>query len=88
MSIEEIHKCLERLRSELNKLEGDDVLIKEQVNGLISAVEHRLEHPDDSTHRKTLNQNTHSFIKQFETEHPRMTGILNQIMMTLSKLGI
>ena len=88
MSREKLHECLERLRSEMNRLEKDDKLIKERVNRLIIDVEHQLEHADDRTHKVKLNQNLHNSIEQFEAGHPRVTGILNQIMMTLSKIGI
>ncbi len=88
MSREDLRKSLERLHSELDKLEGDNELARERLKHLVSDLEHQLENPDDAAHRDTLIERLHDFIEQFEVKHPRVTGIANDIMVTLSNLGI
>ena len=88
MSREDLRKSLERLHSELDKLEGDNELARERLKHLVSDLEHQLENPDDKAHRDTLIERLHDFIEQFEVKHPRVTGIANDIMVTLSNLGI
>ncbi|MCI0590326.1 MAG: DUF4404 family protein [Gammaproteobacteria bacterium] len=88
MSKEELQKSLNRLRREIDKLEGDNELVRERVSPLINDLEHQLENPDDARHRDPLMESVREFIEQFEVEHPRITGIFNDIMVTLSNMGI
>ncbi|MFQ5661324.1 MAG: DUF4404 family protein [Gammaproteobacteria bacterium] len=79
---------LKKLRLEVDNLARDNIDAREKLNSLISEIEEKLDEPDDGTHYKTLIQNIKGNISQFETEHPRATAILNDIMVTLSNLGI
>ena len=88
MSREEVSKSLDRLRSEINKLDKGDELVKKHVDELIGELEHQLEHSGDPAHKATLIESLRKFVEQFETEHPRVTGILNHIMVTLGNMGV
>jgi hypothetical protein len=87
MSKAEIHKSLERLRSELNALEGDKAVIEKRVNSLISDLERHLENLEDADHTAMLGR-IRGVVEQFEAEHPSITAVLNRIMTTLSDMGI
>ncbi len=88
MSDNQLHKDLEALRAELNKLSGESSELNEKLDSLIADVEQRIENPDDESHHKNLVDNIKDTISRFETEHPRATAILNDIMVTLSNMGI
>ena len=88
MTNTKLHEELERLRSEVNKVTDDNIDAKEKLNLLISDIEKKLDKPSDETHHRNLTENISNSINQFETDHPRATAILNDIMVTLSNMGI
>ena len=79
---------LEKLRSEVKDLAAENIEATEKLEALISDLEKKLEQPADRDHDATLVENLKESISQFETEHPRATAILNEIMVTLSNMGI
>ena len=84
----ELQKSLQALQTELDKLEGTDEEIRNRAARLIVDIERQLENPDDTEHKDSLLEKIPKLIDQFEVEHPRITGIMNRIMMTLSDMGI
>jgi len=88
MTDTKLHEELERLRSEVNRLTDDNIEAKEKLNLLISDIEIKLDEPFEETHHRNLIENVSKSINQFETDHPRATAILNDIMVTLSNMGI
>ncbi len=79
---------LEKLREEVNKVASDDIGARDRLNLLISDIEKKLDEPSNESHHNNLVHSIKDAIGQFETEHPRATGILNDIMVTLSNMGI
>ena len=89
MTKENIHDELDRLRNELENVAISDTEAKDRINGLINDLEKRFdESADNSEDDESLIENIQDAISQFETEHPRATAILNDIMVTLSNMGI
>ena len=88
MSKDKVREYLVDLRTEINRLEVNDESTKERLNNLTSEIEHLLENPDDTTRKLALVQNLQMHTKQFEIDHPGVTSVLNQIMVTLSNMGI
>ena len=88
MPIKKLHKDLDKLRSEIDRVAVDDHETREKLNRLISELETKLENPDDEDHHRSLLLNIRASIGHFETEYPRATAILNDIMVTLSNMGI
>ncbi|MBM2830660.1 MAG: hypothetical protein HW411_1450 [Gammaproteobacteria bacterium] len=88
MPDKKLQKDLEKLRAEIDNVAADDHETREKLNRLISGLETKLENPDDENHHHTLLRNIKATIGYFETEHPRATAILNDIMVTLSNMGI
>jgi seryl-tRNA synthetase len=88
MSDEQLRQSLNELRSELERLKSEEAQIRERLDALISSVETGLEKPEDTAHLQSLVQDLRQSISQFEVSHPRATGILNQIMVTLGNMGI
>ncbi len=88
MSEQKIHECLQGLRDELEHLQGDDSQIRERVSGLITDVEQQLVEDAYQRQNPPLMESINNTIEQYKVEHPAVTGILNQIMMSLSNMGV
>ncbi len=88
MSEQKIHECLQGLRDELNQLQGDNQQVRERVSGLITEVEQQLLENEHRHQNPPLMENINSTIELYKVEHPGVTGILNQIMMTLGNMGV
>ncbi|OGT63930.1 MAG: hypothetical protein A3I13_06560 [Gammaproteobacteria bacterium RIFCSPLOWO2_02_FULL_47_50] len=86
MKNKKLHDDLERLRNEINHLATDDIESRKKLNRIIGDLEAKLEKPDDND--DGLVKDIKETIQHFETEHPRATAILNDIMVTLSNMGI
>lgn len=79
---------LEKLRSEVKNLATENIEASSKLEALISELEKKLEEPAGMDHHPGLVEDMKDTISQFETEHPRATAILNDIMVTLSNMGI
>lgn len=87
MSKEALRNDLEKLRSELNEPFDSRPESREKLNNLLNDLESRLESEDYGEDHNLL-ESIRDYISRFETEHPRATAILNDIMVTLSNMGI
>lgn len=87
MSKESLVNDLERLRREIAQVASNNPDSYRKLNALISDLENRLaymhEQDDTGLADRVKNEITH-----FETAHPRATAILNDILVTLSNMGI
>ena len=88
MSKEDLHKTLERLRCELSALGPEAAPVKDRVNSLINDLEQQLQDLDNSGHRATMRDRIATLIEQVESQHPAITGMLDQVMTTLAGIGI
>ena len=86
MSKENLKNEIEKLRNELNQISTNQPESIDRLNTLLNELEDRVE--NDSDDDSTLIDNIKDYISRFETEHPRTTAILNDIMVTLSNMGI
>ncbi len=84
----ELRKLISELNDEIESLAPGNESAKAKLGQLIEDIETRLDNPEDSEHHAGVVENVQSTIRQLEVEHPRATGILNNIMMTLSNMGI
>jgi hypothetical protein len=75
------------LRAELEHGATRDPDLRARLRQLLDDLEQRLGGMDESQHRRLLDD-LQDAVRQFEAEHPRATGILNEIMVTLSNMGI
>ena len=88
MTDKQLQDKLEKLRREVDRVAGDDPGAREQLDRLIGDIEKRLALPSDSELHDNLLLGLKDTISQFETDHPRATAILNDIMVLLSNVGI
>ena len=88
MSQEQLRRSLDGLRNELNALEEDSHDTRERLSELITELEQQIEELGGSDDTESLIDNLRKWVEDFEVEHPRVTRIVNDIMMTLSNMGI
>ena len=88
MSKEKLHNDLEKLRNEINHIAADDTESRGKLNQLISELEEQLDNPGGEVQDQGILTSVKEAIEHFETDHPRATAILNDIMVTLSNMGI
>ncbi len=83
-----LNQLLEELRTELGSSDALDDQAKEQLRGIAQEIEGAVGPDEDkSLGSEAMNQLEQAAVG-FESEHPRLAGILSQITDTLSKLGI
>lgn len=87
MAEKEINEALFILRKEVEQLEGDHPELKDKLEALLGRIEKKLEATEDDQHIHLVHD-MKSALTQFEVEHPTATGIINDLMVTLSNLGI
>ena len=88
MSGEKLRADLERLRAELSAFAPGQAGTRDKLNAIIGDIERHMQEPDDGSTHHGLLDDIRNFVRRFETEHPRATAILNDIMVTLSNMGI
>ena len=87
MPEQRIRESLEHLRQEISQFEEGNASAGKRLNDLIDEIETGIE-SDYDAQDQSLVENLQDAITHFETEHPRATAILNDIMLTLSNMGI
>lgn len=88
MNEKNLHEELDRLRSEIDEVAKHDTAAKERMTELVNEVEKGMDESSDREIDDNLRESIREAITQFETDHPRATAILNDIMVTLSNMGI
>ena len=87
MSQEKLEKELEKLRAEIDNLASDDTTSRDKLSQLVTELETLLQSSKEEEDHGIVD-NVREAINHFEAEHPRATAILNDIMVTLSNMGI
>ncbi len=77
---------LDRLRAELKTLETD-AATRQRLEDLARRVERQLQEGRTEEH-PSLVKELEDEILRFEVAHPRLTAIINDIMVALSQMGI
>jgi hypothetical protein len=87
MPEQQLRNNLDKLRAEIDQIADTDTQTKAKLDALINDIEASIDPEQDSEDIKLV-QNIKDALTHFETEHPRATAILNDIMVTLSNMGI
>lgn len=88
MTEKNVSQALAELRSQIDQLAASDSAAREKLESLISDLEDNIHMLEGGEHHAHLIGDLREAISEFEVEHPRLTGILNDIMVALSNLGI
>ena len=81
-------EAVETLRAEIDELDENDLESREKLDRLLQDLEDRLKQPQDSGDNKDLTDQLKESMLHFETSPPSLTGILNDIMVKLSSIGV
>ena len=89
MSRKQIEQSLEQLRAELDALGDESGPARERLEKLVGEIDKELEgiEAETAAHESLIERLRHH-VEEFEVEHPRVTSIVNDIMVTLSNMGI
>lgn len=87
MAEKEISEALYNLRSEIERLDDGNPDLKSRLEGLLDDLEDNLEASEDANHLHLV-EDMKDAISQFEVQHPTLSGIVNELMLTLSNMGI
>ena len=79
---------IEKLRNEIENLSADEDVSKEKLEMLLQDIEAGLEDEEQKNNQSELLAGLKESVNHCETEHPRATAIINDIMVTLSNMGI
>lgn len=79
---DKLKQNLEELRNELKKTDSDHPAL----NKLAGEVDHAIDQTDEIS--RTLAQSLRHAAEEFETRHPQLTAAINNVMTSLSNLGI
>ena len=83
-----LRNLIGQLRAEIDQLPPADEAARDRLTQLIADLETRLSESAEAADHDSLVGSVQESIRQLEVEHPRTTGVLNHIMMTLSNMGI
>ena len=88
MSDSELHQLIGQLKSEIARLGPEDDEARARLRALVAEVEQRIDPAEADDADEDLMERLRETVERFEVEHPRATGILNNIMVTLGSMGI
>ena len=87
METERIKESLASLRDEIEHVDLTDARSREKLTALVSNLERKLEEPDEEWHADLLGS-VKDAIEHLGNSHPNAVTLLNNIMVSLSKMGI
>ena len=83
-----LDELLSTLRREMNALDVGDQDVRHRLDGLIRDIETRLKNPDRVAAEEGLGGQLKASILKFEVTHPRLAGVINDVVDKLSAMGI
>lgn len=83
-----LEKTLQALRIEIANLAEGEQESKKRLEKLVEDIETKIKSPEDMDHHSDLVLDVKDSVAYFEVSHPTVTGVLNDIMMALSNMGI
>jgi len=86
MPEQKINEALGELRKEGEQLESPES--KELLTSLVDNIEQNVDFSGLPEDHQDLVEDVKDAIAHFEVEHPRITGILNDVIMALRNIGI
>lgn len=85
MTHSKLKQSLERLQAEIEDLKSISGPEKKELEAIVWNIGKALEQDQDAG---DLQEKLNSAIVRLEASHPRLTAVLNDIMVTLSNMGI
>ena len=88
MSREALKNSIKQLQQEIHRAELGDRAALDQVHRLAMDLEKALDEEPDQAVTQPMSARFRDEVARLEIEHPRVPAILNEILRTLSNLGI
>ena len=88
MSENKLRDDIEKLRNEIQTLDTNEDDSKNKLENILQEIESNLETEAQNNEPSELLVGLKESVGHFEAEHPRATAIINDIMVTLSNMGI
>ena len=88
MPEKQLKDSVAELHAEIGQMDNVDDHAQEKLDKLVTYSQLKLEHPDDPEHHQRLAEHLSETTSHFEVTHPKLTAIMNQVMMTLSNTGM
>lgn len=87
MTEKEVSEALFNLRSEVERLGDSNPEARERLETLMDELEERLDSTEEAPGLHLMDDLKEA-VSQFEVEHPRLSGIMNELMLALGNMGI
>ncbi|HEY3487981.1 MAG TPA: DUF4404 family protein [Gammaproteobacteria bacterium] len=87
MTHSKLKSSLRQLQQEIENLKSIPAPEKTELETIMNSI-HRLVDADETNDTDSIQQNLDAAITRLESSHPRLTAVLNDIMVTLSNMGI
>ncbi|VAX40425.1 hypothetical protein MNBD_PLANCTO02-2480 [hydrothermal vent metagenome] len=90
MSKEELLQSLQKLKTEIEALAGDDDSVKLKLATLVTDVICQVNAPNETGEEEenSFSEKVSDLVGDFETEHPQLSEAIYRVSMILSDLGI
>ena len=87
MDQQQLRDYLDQLNLQIEELHAPDS-DKQRLANLIEDIERQLAEPALQNQTHTMVEDVEALISSFERDHPTVSGILHNIMVTLSSMGV
>jgi hypothetical protein len=87
-SARDLDPLLRTLRSEIDALDIDDEEARRRLDALVADIGARSRDPNRSASDERLNGQLRASILKFEASHPRLAGVMNDVLEKLGTMGI
>jgi len=85
---QQLDELLSALRREMNALDVGDQDARQRLDQLIVDIETRIRNPDAVAADQGLGGQLKASVLKFEVSHPRLAGVINDVVDKLSAMGI
>ena len=80
---------LEQLHRELMKARSEERQVQKRLDDLAREVRQILDKPGEGhIHQRRLKQSLQDSARHFETSHPELTSVINNVLTSLANMGI
>ena len=84
-----LEESLHRLRAEIRSLDIDDEATRRRLERLVGEIEQTLADPSDrKSDADSLGDQLKASVLGFEASHPRLAGVMNEVVEKLGHMGI
>lgn len=83
-----LEESLHRLRAEIQALDLGDEAARDRLERMVREIERALARPADRQSAGSLGDQLKASVLAFEVSHPRLAGVMNEVVEKLGHMGI